>query len=374
MPWTKTGNVAMYGQADWSGYKKTVANCSPEQARRIAMLDPAISFFFFCRGAMVLTNPAWPAPRTFNPGDAVFFSGEPWWGSAPQCDAYQKDGVSVAYVGSLGGADPGSPLIAGKSATGQGLNAVDIVCLFAANLNQTLTGDYIRLAPKVPVPSGGTLAVAHKDYLKVFQASVAALRAQGIAVLLSFLNNHDDAGWSQFDPTSAAGQADAQRFAHQLQVVTDTYGFDGIDIDDEYSNGQAYDDSLPMVTEMMRALMPDLIISKAIYMDSGPFSGSYQGTTLAQNLTYGWNMTYGESPDQLLPAYVQAGMSPSALMMGYSAAYPPFSGDPKGEVAWLKTNGYAGVMSYPFENPADQVQLGSLIDDWMGPGNWNKHP
>ena len=26
--------------------------------------------------------------RSFQTGDAVFFTGVPWWGSAPQCDAY----------------------------------------------------------------------------------------------------------------------------------------------------------------------------------------------------------------------------------------------------------------------------------------------
>src|SRR4051794_5598650 len=79
MPWTKTDNVAMYGQADWSGWVRTVPNCTPQQAQRLAMADPAIRFFFFCREFMVLTNPAWPEPKSFQPGDAVFFTGEPWF-------------------------------------------------------------------------------------------------------------------------------------------------------------------------------------------------------------------------------------------------------------------------------------------------------
>src|SRR5437763_11495192 len=120
MPWTKTPNVAMYGQADWSGYQKTVSNCSPQQAQRIAILDPAIRFFFFARETMVLTNPSWPEPKVFQPGDAVFFTGDPWWGSAPQCDAYQKNGLSVAYIGSLNASDPTSPLVAADYVTAQG--------------------------------------------------------------------------------------------------------------------------------------------------------------------------------------------------------------------------------------------------------------
>ena len=371
MPWNKTPNVAMYGQADWSGYQKTVSNCSPPQAQRIAMLDPAIRFFFYAREYMVLTNPAWPEPRTFQPGDAVFFTGEPWWGSAPQCDAYQKDGLSLAYVGSLNASDPTSPLIAGDYVTAQGLNAVDIVSLFAANLNLATSGDYVRLAPGVPVPTGGTLAVAHDYYIPVFQQSVAALQAQGITVLLTFLNNHDASGWSEFNPDTTAGQDSAQSFANQLQYVVETYGFDGIDIDDEYSNGKPYDGSLAMVTSMMRQLMPDSIISKALWSDSQDFGPTYGGVGLAQTLTYGWQMSYGAPPQDMLPPYVGYGMSKAALSMGYQVGYSV--PDPSTQVAWLKTNGYAGFMVYAFENPANQAYLGTLVDDWMGPGNWNKN-
>src|ERR1043165_389141 len=120
MPWTKTADVAMFEGADWSSFKKVVGNCSPPQAPRIAMLDPAIRFFFFCREPMVLTNPGWPGPRSFSPGDAVFFTGEPWWGSAPQCDGYRKSGLSTAYIDGLTAADPGLPLVAGQYVTAQG--------------------------------------------------------------------------------------------------------------------------------------------------------------------------------------------------------------------------------------------------------------
>jgi Glycosyl hydrolases family 18 len=285
MPFTKTANVAMYGQGDWSGWMKTVSNSTPEAAFRIATADPDIRFFFFAREPMVLTNPAWSQPKVFQPGDAVFFSGEPWWGSAPQCDGYAKDGLAVAYVGSL---DTSDPNIAGDYETAQGLPAVDIVCLFAANLNVSITSDYVRLAPEVTVPAGGTLAVAHDYYLPVFAKSVAALQAKGIAVLLSFLNNHDAAGWSQF-----ATEENASSFAAQLKYVVDTYGFDGIDIDDEYSSVPIpLPDSLAMVSTLIRQQMPDKILSKALYNDlSGVmnvFAGRYEGVGLAQNLTYGW--------------------------------------------------------------------------------------
>jgi hypothetical protein len=369
MPWTKTANVAMYEGADWSGLKQIVSDCTPQQAQRIAILDPTIRFFFFARESMVLTNPDWPEPKVFQPGDAVFFSGESWWGSAPQCDSYQRDGLSLAYIGNLG-PNPTSPLVAADYVTAQGLNAVDIVSLFAANLNVTVFDDYVRLAPDVKVPTGGTLAVAHQDYIPLFQQSVAALQEQGLIVLLTFLNNHDAAGWSEFDPDTAAGQADAQTFAQQLQAVVETYGFDGIDIDDEYSDGAPYPASLAMVTSMMQALMPGKLISKALFDDSDYFGPTYDGVGLAQTLTYGWQMSYGASPSDVLPAYVGYGMSQQALSMGFWTGQPSF--DPSGDVAWLKSNGYAGVKDYAFEDSANQALLGSLVNDWMGPGNWNR--
>ena len=205
-------------------------DCSPEEARRIAMLDPESRFFFFCRDGMVLENPEWPEPRIFNPGDAVFFSGEPWWGSAPQCDGYQKDGLSLAYMGNI---TKTPPLVAGEYATAQGLNAVDVVCLFAANLATSVPYGYVELAPDVPVPAGGTFAIGGDGFPEVFAQSVAPLQAKGLTVLLTLLNNHDQAGWSAFDPDTEVGQSNCANLVAQLKSIVDRYGFDGIDIDYE---------------------------------------------------------------------------------------------------------------------------------------------
>ncbi|STQ91440.1 hypothetical protein [Iodobacter fluviatilis] len=83
--WVKTNNVAQYQEANWANWIGTKACGSVEAAQAYAAQNAEISFFFYCRQNMVLTN-----GRSFSPGDAAFFSGQPWYGSAPQCDSYQK--------------------------------------------------------------------------------------------------------------------------------------------------------------------------------------------------------------------------------------------------------------------------------------------
>ncbi|WP_424094189.1 hypothetical protein [Moorena producens] len=103
LEWTKVPDVAQYGEADWSAEVTRVSNITLEQAKEIAEGDPNINFFFYMRYGMVL-----PTKGTFNPRDAVFFSGKPWWGSAPQADGYYKSVINWSKkpnVAQYGGAD-----------------------------------------------------------------------------------------------------------------------------------------------------------------------------------------------------------------------------------------------------------------------------
>jgi len=93
---TKVPNVAMYEGADWSNYLYTL-NCLTLQMA-VWKAPTCATFFFYCRQPMVLKN-----GRSFNTGDAVYFMGVPWWGSAPQCDAYYLSGpVENLYNQPLG--------------------------------------------------------------------------------------------------------------------------------------------------------------------------------------------------------------------------------------------------------------------------------
>ena len=65
-------------------------------------------------------------------------------------------------------------------------------------------------------------------------------------------------------------------------------------------------------------------------------------------------------------------MTTAALGMGFLTSRP--SSDPAADVAWVKANGYAGVMVYAFEIQENQDLLGNLVNLWCGPGNWNSQP
>ena len=372
MPFLKTDNVAMYKGADWSHFIKTVPNCSPEEARRIATADAEISFFFCCRSRMVLENPSWSEPKVFSPGDAVFFSGEPWWGNAPQCDGYLKDGMSIAYTG---GNDLAMAMNEAASfETAQGLNAVDVVILFAANLNVTVKDTMFRLAPNTGVPHGGTLAVANDTMKSALENNIKPLQDKGILVLLTMMGNHDAAGWSNFDNT-AEGIADAKCFTVQLLEALKTYGLDGIDIDDEYSQPDMTNaNSLAMVTTFLQEKLSEhsgfSIVTKALWNDKEQFAGRYNGISLADNLTFGSCMGYGSDPEYWLGEYVKRGMRKDNLLMGYWTGDPV--NDPGAEANALKQEGYAGIMAFGIEKTKNQKLMGTLVDGWMGPGNWNK--
>lgn len=94
--WKKIPDVAQYKGADWKNEVLRKSNLTVDQAKIIAASNPDITFFFFMkRGRMHLEGKSgadgWNAKGTFIAGDAVFFSGQSWYGSAPGfADAYEK--------------------------------------------------------------------------------------------------------------------------------------------------------------------------------------------------------------------------------------------------------------------------------------------
>lgn len=335
MPFTVSPNVAEYRGASWSNFIKTVHGTTPQAAQRIAMADPAITFFFYCREFMELDGRG-----TFNPGDAVFFSGEPWPGSAPQADIYQKDYFTTGYVG----VNDNHFSNVGCYTLQDARQFFDIGCVFAANIDAGSNGS--------PVLSFNPETAATLE-----SGVVGRVQALGTTVLLSVLGNHQDAGWACFKDQSAA-----QDFVNQLAAAVDKYGLDGIDIDDEFSACTAQSTSLAMVTTLMKRSMPGKIISKALFQDTQYLTVDWQGNTLAGNLTYGWEMSYWRTDYAArLSPYVNAGMQKSALAIGVS----PDEGGGDTAAEFVKTDGYGGMMfwnvtsdSSGFLSPVSEVLYG----------------
>jgi hypothetical protein len=91
--WQKVEDVAQYKLADWSNALFRAHKISLLEAKALAEKDPRVTYFFYVTHHLVLENrevspTMW---RIFNSGDAVFFSGEPWWGSSGgRADGYIK--------------------------------------------------------------------------------------------------------------------------------------------------------------------------------------------------------------------------------------------------------------------------------------------
>ena len=87
----KIENVAQYGRADWNNVVGIAKGISLKEAKNIADENPAISFFFYTKGYRMVLVKEDGSYRVFNHGDTVFFSGQPWWGSATDlADGYLK--------------------------------------------------------------------------------------------------------------------------------------------------------------------------------------------------------------------------------------------------------------------------------------------
>lgn len=167
-------------------------------------------------------------------------------------------------------------------------------------------------------------------------AIVRALQQKGIKVQISYLGNHQNAGWSCNMSASAAAQLGNAMVAEVVR-----YGLDGINVDDEYSTCSGNASAFYSVLSAIRGNsgFSGKTLSKALWSDSQYFSAPYNAAT---KLTEGYEMTYGGSVSYLTP-YVGYGMLKSNLFLGIS---PEFSSATQARTiaANVASGGYQGVM------------------------------
>lgn len=81
---TKIENVAQYKNADWSQVIGIAKNVKLSKVDKIANEQyPETTYFFYVKGGQMVLETPDGSYRVFHHGDAVFFKGTPWWGSAP---------------------------------------------------------------------------------------------------------------------------------------------------------------------------------------------------------------------------------------------------------------------------------------------------
>lgn len=197
--------------------------------------------------------------------------------------------------------------------------------LFAANINGS--------TPNTPVLYYNTeMSAILKDNID----AVRQLQNDGIKVQISYLGNHQNAGWS-CNMTSKT----ATRLGNAMVTNVVKYGLDGINVDDEYSSCSGSASSFYSVLKAIRGnpYFSGKTLSKALWSDSQYFRSPNNAAT---QLTEGYEMTYGGSVSYLAP-YVGYGMGKSSLFLGISPEFS--SASQAGSIAQsVASGGYQGVM------------------------------
>ncbi|CAM4170789.1 Glycosyl hydrolases family 18 [Pedobacter westerhofensis] len=229
----------------------------------------------------------------------------------------------------------------------------DIGIIFAANINFNTSSRTAELFFNPQV----TNVLSNRD------TYVKPLQDKGIKVLLSILGNHQGAGMTNF-----TSMASAQAFAQQLSNAVSTYGLDGIDFDDEYSdygnNGttQPNDSSFVFLVTALRELMPSKIISFYFY---GPAASrlSYQGVTVGSKVNYSWNAIYGTYSTPAVPGLAKSNLGPAAIDITATSA---------GTAASLATrtvsDGYGIYLYYNLPNADSHTYLSNISNALYGFG------
>jgi hypothetical protein len=237
-----------------------------------------------------------------------------------------KNSIKQDYVAFLNNPSISDLQDIGKFVTSStGVPFFSDIVLFAANIN----GED---------PENSTLFYNDEmtDILENNIKSVRNLQDLGIKVQISYLGNHQNAGWSATMTESACNS-----LAEKMVDDIIRFGLDGISIDEEYSlqtgNAQSFYWILKAIYNNIK--FTEKKLTKALWSDQTYFSGE---TNVASLLTEGYEMTYAGDVS-LLDKYVQYGMNKSSLFLGLSPQFN-LSSSVRNICESVINNSYAGVM------------------------------
>lgn len=240
-------------------------------------------------------------------------------------------GTPVADLSTLG-----NYVTTGTNTSADNKPFIDTVVLFAANINNSTGQKPATPDAQDPVLSFGEFGADGPTPPTTVTSAISTLHSAGVSVLLGILPNHQGVGWSCKSMTSAA----QTQLAKGIAAAVASGGFDGISIDDEYSDCITpqpvwqTDSSGPggytKVTEgILKALQQQpqfirdgkpLTITKSVYEDAymfpkAPTKRSSIGPPL---VTQAWTEDY-DSDYSELQTYQDAGIPKSSLGLGATA-------------------------------------------------------
>jgi len=174
-----------------------------------------------------------------------------------------------------------------------GIPFFDIAVVFAANIRYDATTGEVYLKYNDNV----THLLNNRDkYIK-------PLQDKGIKVILGLLGDHDFVGLGNLKGESL------RNFAKQCKIAVDTYGLDGVDFDDEWSNyptstnatSQWYPEWAASGTKMARLiietrrLMPDKIITVFEYNQGSSIPNMVDGIKMTDIIDHSMYAMYSNS-------------------------------------------------------------------------------
>ncbi|ETS30816.1 hypothetical protein BB987_03200 [Photorhabdus temperata] len=174
------------------------------------------------------------------------------------------------------------------------------VILFAANINSNASKNPVLFYnDEISSILKGNISLVHN------------LQKKGIRVQLSYLGNHQNAGWS-----CNMSKETATALANEMVDDVVKYGLDGVNIDDEYSRCSGNPQSFYWVADAIKS-HPNFakkVLTKALWSDSIYFK---EPTNIANLLDAGYEMTYAGNVNSLA-RYVNFGMRKENLLLGVS--------------------------------------------------------